>query len=210
MAKLHTLNYWVSWASARGYHYSPSEETEFISSLSAAPAVTDKRARKSLTDRQLMSLVLTMLRDGSSMEDMAAAAPNLEASDVVYAHTMIAEQLVSANQAWENIVADPASFEDNRMEAYRVLPHVVNHIAEHPQGHHAALVGQLNRKVQETTVQINQVEDKMCSTGDIAEKINLHYSLARADSRLWDDGFFLPSRPGQLTPTRLSFVLGEV
>lgn len=202
--------YWTTWGTARGYSLSPTEERFLLEEFQLFSGEKPERVRKVLPDRQVASLLLTMLRDGVRPNDLEEIAPNLNPQDLEAVYVDIAGKLHSARMAWQDLLAQPEAFDDLADSAARVMPHLVNILRGTEATDRPALISRLHLKVTETTDKINDLEKTLHLTSDPDERYNLHYSLARADSCLWDDVLFLPDRVGQLTPTRLSFTLGEL
>lgn len=202
--------HWVTWGTARGYSHSADEERFLIEEFRRYRGEKPERVHKVLPDRQVASLLLTMLRDGAGPTDLEEIAPNLDPHDLEEVYVAIAERMHSAQTAWYALMQNPAAFDEHADDAARIMPHLVNILRETAPDDRWALAKTLDQKVAETTSKINKLEEKVYATSDPEERCNLHYSLIRAKSCLWDDSLYLPQRVGQLTPTRLSFVLGEL
>ena len=201
--------YWTTWGTSRGYSHSPTEEQYLIEEFRMFTGDKPKREPKVLPDRQVASLLLTMLRDGASPDDIEGIAPRLDPRDLEAVYVAVAEKLHSARNAWLDILKNPDQFDDLAADAGRLMPHLVNILRSAEPQDRSELAESLGKKSAITTEKINNIERRLHVTDDPEERHNLHYSLARAHSCLWDDFLFLPDRVGQLTPTRLSFVLGE-
>lgn len=202
--------HWTTWGTARGYSLSATEERNLLEEFRLFSGEKPERVHKVLPDRQVASLLLTMLRDGATPTDLEETAPNLDPRDLEQVYVATAEKLHSARTAWLRMVEAPEDFPEFVDDAARIMPHVVNIFRTTADSERAEMLTHLGEKVEDTTANINQLEKQLHTAVDDEERHNLHYSLARADSCLWDDFLFLPDRVGQLTPTRLSFILGEL
>lgn len=205
-----TPRYWLTWGTARGYSLSAQEESQLVQALARARRRVKPRSHKTLPDRQVMSLLLTLLRDGASLQDLHESAPNLSPRELAKIYRIVDSELQDARTAWEEMLSQPEHAETVSDAAARIAPHPVSILLDTPVPDRAERAEWVRRKVLETTDRINRYEQQMHTTDAQSERYNLHYSLARADSCLWDDLYFIPKRVGQLTPARLSFVLGEL
>lgn len=210
MTSLSAPRHWLTWGTARGYSLSATEERDLLEEFRQYTGEKPDRPQKTLPDRQVASLMLTLLRDGASPADLEAIAPDLDPRDLESVYVRTAEKLHEARGAWQELVEDPQKFDDLADTAGRLMPHLINSLRVEDPEVRTEMLRAHSRNVEETTRSINELERKMHKTANEEDRRNLHYSLARADSCLWDDTHFLPDRVGQLTPTRLAFVLGEL
>lgn len=210
MSNVTPPKHWITWGSARGYPLSSTEERFLLEQFRDYAGTKPERSHKVLPDRQVASLLLTLIRDGATPQDLEAIAPNLNPHDLESVYVAVAGRLHSALNAWHDLVETPAKFDELAEDAGRVMPHLVNILRDTAPEDRPELVTRLDARVKEATHKIDELEKRVHTTRDTEERCNLHYSLARADSCLWDDYLFLPQRVGQLTPTRLTFILGEL
>lgn len=201
------LKYWTTWSTARGYSLSEEEELALVDDLRDRRPETP--VRQGLTERQLMSVLMTLLRDGAEIDDITAAGATLDYRALALAYDRLDDELQQATQAWQAIVDAPESFEEQHEAAARVLPLAISNLRTLPGQDRPAAVTRAAHAVTSIGREAATLERLMHDTEDPDRKHDLHYSLARAESCVWEDGLFLPTRVGQLTPTRLNFLLGE-
>lgn len=201
--------HWTTWSSARGYPLSATEEKELIDECRAFAGPKPARNTKVLTDRQVASLLLTLLRDGGTLDDLQATTPNLDPRTVADIYDRIQHRLNNARNAWQTVTEKQAADQDQLYKVATVLPQLANILRSNVDEDCADLISRMTQKVTAATEQINEIEDAMHTGATELERCNRHYSLVRAASCLWDDTMFLPTRVGQLTPTRLAFLMED-
>lgn len=201
--------HWTTWSSARGYPLSADEERKLIDEFRNFTGTKPARDPKVLTDRQVASLLLTLIRDGGTLEDLTAITPQLNPTTLADIYDRVQTRLDAARKAWNAVVADPNNATEHLDDVARVLPQLANILRSKEGEDTTDLVQRMAAKVDATTVQIDEIEHEMHRVITDLERDNKHYSLVRAASCLWNDNMFLPERVGQLTPTRLAFILED-
>lgn len=203
------VTHWTTWSSTRGYPLNSSEEEEFILQLQAADYSNDTHQDDVITARNHISLLMTLMRDGGGVNTFRDLAPNINPHRLAEEYDMLRKKLENAKAAWGRIVTNPNSYPENAEEAYKVLPHLINMLSNTCELERHTLVAELAHQVDKYTTKINQIEEAPTTRIDVHTGKPVCYSLVKSATPLWDNNFFLPSRVGQLTATRLAFLLGE-
>lgn len=205
---------WHTWAHSRGFPYTAGEESKFVATLEESAGSEDTAPdRQALTLRHLMTAIVTAVRDGATLTDITATAPLLTSQELLTAYTEINHRLVSSRQSWERIVTtgDLEVFAEESASAARILPLQVNRLHEAAGGRSFALVAEeLDNRVSEFTRLVQAVEDEMHGETDLRRRDELKEDLQGGETSLRENPLMLPSRVGELTPTRLALLLGEV
>lgn len=203
---LTNISQWTTWSMARGYPLTSSEEAALIIDLEKFEPIENPIDDSVITSRNNISLLMTILRDGSSIKTCHEIAPNINPADLLAAYNDIRKKLENAKAAWQRILCRPDTYEENKTEAYKVLPHIINAVSNAKPCERQSLLAEMAELVASYTDHILSLEETCI---DITNSSKILYSLGKSSQPLWDHNFFLPNRVGQLTPTRLAFLLGE-
>lgn len=118
--------HWTTWSSARGYPLSADEERKLIDEFRNFTGTKPARDPKVLTDRQVASLLLTLIRDGGTLEDLTAITPQLNPTTLADIYDRVQTRLDAARKAWNAVVADPNNATEHLDDVARVLPQLAN------------------------------------------------------------------------------------
>jgi hypothetical protein len=204
---------WQPWPRLR-WPATAQEEAAFVEAL-RHDATSAKVPRKA--HRGDITLVMDALRCALSYEELRDFAVGAPPARLLRAYEIVARELTSATAAWLAIEADPTVhiIIEQAPSAARLLPTPVSYLLNAIND--AADVETLHELVRRTSISLKRVhveaaelETQLASatTRRVAAEIGLQLYNPMEPS-LWEHPFFMPTRVGSITPTRIADLIGE-
>lgn len=199
---------WPTWCGSRGYPFTEAEEHRFVLELGGAAEKLSQRIPRNqrvLTDRALVTVVATATRLGVSADHVLSVLPQVDPKDLVSVYWELRERVNVAADGWDHLVKDPCgqgAFARAQEAALLVPRPVQSVISVHDEEDRQAAAAIAREDVAKRTNLV--IEMSAACTGGTMK------SVTTPEGRLlWDDPFALPRLVGQLTPARLTLLLGE-
>lgn len=220
---LHPLTPWP----ARLWPYTASEEQAFIAELVEFAARYQPKERPTidatLTEwgwaRDDLTMCLTALRAGCPLDVVLQLAPGVDPTGMLAGYRHLEQLLAAGASAWAALIASttPARITEHAIVAVKLLPAPVGRILETLDDPDPAVltlaISEEVAAVETTRAEVDRViaEVAVVDTAEGIERlIDLGLELFRPDGEcLWNHTSFLPERVGELTPLKVSDLLGE-
>lgn len=194
---------------------SPQDEMDFIADLKSTPGWEQDGD----PTRDDIIMLLTCLRNGIHASDLVERFPGAKPGRLVSAWELLSRRIRTATTHLRRLLAQPdyQTADTSGPEAARILPEPVAHLVDvlHSDGvrsarRHAELISaKIDVAVQRasfTEQLLHGLSDTWAQSRSHLGKILYHpYRPC-----LWSDPYYLPSRPGALTPNRLQHLLDEI
>ena len=196
----------------RGWPSSAQEEKTFVAAAKAAAGPKKKEFLRSD-----LTLLLVALHDGASFEQLVEFLPGTEPATLISAYEYIDSLRRKSTAAWNKAVASPFKPLPTRAQALAslLLPVPVARIttgfaASEKAGHWAATRALAD--VERETAYAQEVEDDLVlDSHSPVRRLKIGAELFRPHSEcLWSSPFYLPRRITDLSPVRVSRLLGEL
>lgn len=187
-----------------------AEEKTFVADL----AHRSGKTRKTDVSRDAITLVVTALRNGTTVDEMVIVASNLDFQSLLGAYKYIAQQLMKARKSWESLQNHTGGkLEKHLHEVAKLLPLTADRLF-HTSDNKAAFTMVLSNETQmvhETQRAYDAVRDEVAG-GNLrgAELFAARNRLYHPDREcLLTASHFLPRNVGELSPPRLAMLLDE-
>ena len=204
------LEIWHPWAS-RMWPSTTTEESMFVEHLRRmCDGVPGHFERRDVT------ALVTALRCGLTADELFERARGLRPERLLAAHIGLEARRADAEDAWNEIVADPTSSTLGRCaaSAETIVPVVVGHLTGVARRHPGALdraVAEADAQIVRTSTSVALLEEQLdlcIAPSDRAVEVG-SFLFDRRGEGAWSLGTFLPLRVGQLVPLRVAALLGE-
>ena len=186
--------------------YSAVGEATFIHELGRLGEPEDRFARNDVT------WLMTALRAGADPDTIARVAPGVSTGRMLGAYRALEERRRQSQAAWVRISEDPSVpvVESDGPVAARLLPVPVTRLRTGLAGDVGQILERLLLEIDRSRAVADDISARAETASGRAEEVQL---LGR---RLWspqvgclyNDPYFLPSRVGELSPVRVSDLLG--
>jgi hypothetical protein len=187
------------------------EERAFLRDLEAAVA------RPSRPSRDDVTVLLSILRNGCSLDQACAFAPGLSLPALLGAYRRLEKSRSSSVDAWVRIAKKPtpATWAADCKQAYKIMPVVIDRIRYSDPCKDAKTLAREVRAVSEriddvaaTAIELESLVRSFPPTHP--RTLELAPVLFSPHSNcLYADPFYIPNRISSLSPTRVADLLGE-
>jgi len=197
---------WQIWPGQR-FPFTFSQERIFLGELEAL-AVKPTRA-----DRDDVTVLLSLLRNGCSLEAARQFAPGLRPAPLLAAYRRLDRALVASLRAWDAIVADPTPkvWEINRVAAAKLFPAAIERLgmAADRSDRFAQAIAQVSRRMDAVKLTAEGVEQQCLLETPTSSRLRELSSALFCPTAacVYGDPLYRPDRLASLSPNRVGDLL---
>ena len=200
------------------------QEREFVQKLKSLAAESKKKGKHNRDD---LTLVLTALRCGSSVESMLTMAQGSNVSNIYAAYLDIENKRLLSYNAWVALTTDPTigNLNKNLIKIKKIMPYIGSELSTLKIDYNNNMINKdgLENKIKNIEINVKKVtliaDEKereitsLLNSGniiDVNKKIEIGTLLYDPISPgIYGNNFYLPERVSTLTPVKIRDLLGE-
>lgn len=200
------------------------QESEFVQKLKSLAAESKKKGKHNRDD---LTLVLTALRCGSSVESMLSMAQGSNVSNIYAAYLDIENKRLLSYNAWLTLTTEPTigNLNKNLIKIKKIMPYIGSELSALKIDYNNNMVKKegVESKIKNIEINVKKVtliaEEKereitlLLNSGniiDVNKKIEIGTLLYDPISPgIYGNNFYLPERVSTLTPVKIRDLLGE-
>ena len=200
------------------------QESEFVHKLKSLAAASKKKGKHNRDD---LTLVLTALRCGSSVESMLSMAQGSNVSNIYAAYLAIENKRLISYNAWLSLTNEPTigNLNKNLIKIKKIMPYIGSELSDLKIDYNNNMVKKegVESKIKNIEINVRKVtliaDEKereltsLLNSGniiDVNKKIEIGTLLYDPISPgIYGNNFYLPQRVSTLTPVKIRDLLGE-